>query len=221
MSNYADMRSRIVDELANDGAITASQVNYAIKDSIKFYERRSWWFNVQMVTFYTTANGEYYVSTPPDTFEDIIEIQSMIITSSGVKSPLVSVVNSNIDDSQTGQVLGVPRYYSRTANKLRFCPIPNDSFRVDMTYVYKLAELTADADENAWTDEAEELIRQGAKRRIALNYFHAEDVAARCAGLEQEAYLGLMAENRRRLPTTKLRVPAMLQAHTFNINTGW
>lgn len=220
MPTYADMRARIADELANDGDISTAQINYAIQDSIKFYQRRPWWFNVRMVTFYTTDDGEYYVSTPTATFDDMIEIQSMMVTYNNVLSPMVAVDNLEIDFSQNGYVKGVPRVYSRTANKLRFYPIPNGSYLVSMTFVYKLAELSADTDENSWTSEAEELIRQSAKRRIALNYLQADDLATRFATLEREAYSEMLAEFRRRHPNTLLRASGIIERKRFNIITG-
>jgi hypothetical protein len=81
--------------------------------------------------------------------------------------------------------------------------------------------LSADGDSNAWTTDAEELVRQGAKRRIALNYLNSEDIAARVSVMEREAYMEMLAENRRRWPNTFLRVPAMLPPGTFNITRGW
>jgi hypothetical protein len=215
------MRQRIADELANDGDISTAQINYAINDAIKLYQRRPWWFNVRMVTFVTSANGEYYVSTPSATFDDMVAVQSIMVENNGVKTPMVAVDNLEIDFSQDGSVTGVPCNYSRTANKLRFFPIPDAAYTISLTFVYKMDALVNDTDENAWTNEAEELIRQCAKRRIALNYLQSEEVAARFASLEREAYAEMMAENRRRWPNTLLRVPPMLGPETFNINTGW
>lgn len=220
MATYADMRARIADELANDGDITSAQINYAIQDAIKHYERRFWWFNVRIITFSTLTDGEFYVSSPPSTFDDMIEIQSMVIEYNGVRTAMQPVPNSDIDATQNGFVKGVPRVYARTANKLRLYPIASGSYPIDMTYVYKLTDLSADTDENAWTNEAEELIRQSAKRRIALNYLASEEVAARFLGLEREAYSEMMAENRRRWPNTLLRMSMPLNAKRFNVITG-
>lgn len=220
MPTYADMRARIADELANDGDITSTQINYAINDSIALYQRRPWWFNVRMITFTTSANGEYYVSTPTSTFDDMIEVQSIMIEYSGLKSPLVAVDNLEIDFSQDGTVTGIPTNYSRTAQKIRLFPIPDGAYTIYLTFVCKLDALVNDTDENAWTNEAEELIRQSAKRRIALNYLESEEVAARFAVLEREAFTEMMGEMRRRRPNTTLRVPQMLGPNTFNIITG-
>lgn len=220
MTTYADMRERIADELANDGDITTSQINYAIQDTIKVYERRPWWFNVRMVTFTTTADGEYYVSSPTATFDDMIEVQSAMVTYNGIRQPMVAVDNLEIDFSQNNYVKTVPRYFSRTANKIRLFPIPTGSFQIDMTFVYKLDELVNETDTNAWMTDAEELIRQGAKRRIALNYLESEDVAARFTSLEREAYSEMMAENRRRHPNTLLRTDTNLAPKRFNFISG-
>lgn len=221
MPTYADMRARIADELANDGDISTAQINYAIQDSIKLYERREWWFNTRLVTFVTSANGEYYVSSPTSTFDDMIDVLSMVITNNGVKSPMYAVDSSEIDTVQTGTVLGVPRKYARISQKVRLFPIADAEYTIELAYTYKLDALVNDSDENAWTDEAEELIRQSAKRRIALNYLQADDLAARFATLEREAYTAMLAENRMRHPNTILRPEAMLGKSYFNINSGW
>lgn len=221
MTDYSTLRTRIIDELANDGALTTAQVNYAIQDTIKYHERRPWYFNQTVGTFSTVAAQEYYSASDLAAIPYIVNITSMLVTNGGIKAPVVGVPFEAIEDVQDGTVTTVPRHFTIWQQQIRLYPIPDAVYTITMAYIYRLTALSADGDSNAWTTDAEELIRQGAKRRIALNYFHAEDVAARCAGLEQEAYLALMAENRRRLPTTKLRVPAMLQAETFNINRGW
>lgn len=214
------MRARIADELANDGDITAAQINYAINDSIKLYERRDWWFNTSQVTFVTSSGGEYYVSSPTSTFENMVDVLSMVMTNNGVKTPMYAVDNSDIDASQSGSVTGVPRNYGRIAQKIRLFPIPDAAYTIELAYTYKLDALVSDSDENAWMDEAEELIRQSAKRRIALNYLQADDLAARFATMEREAYAALLAEDRRRHPNTLLRTEAMLRSSRFNIITG-
>jgi hypothetical protein len=66
--------------------------------------------------------------------------------------------------------------------------------------------LINDGDTNAWVDECEELIRNGAKRRIALEILQADDLAARFATLEREIYDRLRRENRLRQPQQQLRL---------------
>jgi hypothetical protein len=220
MTDYVTLRNRIIDELANDGALTTAQVNYAIADAIKFYERRNWWWNQKTATLSTVAAQEYYSSTDLADIPDIVQIISATVTHDGLKSPLRMVDYQTIDDTQDGSVTTLPAALAVFKENIRLYPIPDAAYTVTLSYVYRLTALSDDADSNAWTTDAEELIRQSAKRRIALNYFHAEDVAARCAVMEKEAFDELLAENRRRLPNTTLRVPSMLERHSFNINSG-
>lgn len=214
------MRARIADELANDGDITTAQINYAIQDAIKLYERREWWFNTATGSFTTVANQEYYTSTDWSVLDTQIQIDAMTITYSGVISPMKGLDYVEIDDAQNGYIIAVPRNFAYYKQSLRLYPIPNGAYPITVSYSKRLSTISADADTNAWTTEAEELIRQAAKRRIALNYLESEEVAARFAVLEQEAYSELLAENRRRMPNTVLRSPAMLGTKRFNYITG-
>lgn len=221
MTDYSTMRTRIADELANDGDITSAQINYAIQDTIKQYERRPWWFNQKTGTFSTVDGQEYYGSADLADIPDIVQIISATLTVSSLKAPLRAVDYVTIDDEQDGSVEGEPRVFASFKEEIRLYPIPNGVYTVTLSYIYRLTALSADGDSNAWTTDAEELIRQGAKRRIALNYLESEEVAARFAVMEREAFAELQAENRRRWPNTVLRVPAMLPPNSFNITRGW
>ena len=220
MPTYSDMRARIADELANDGDISTNQINYAIQDAIKLYERRPWWFNQKIATFSTVAAQEYYTSADLADIPNIVQIDNAVVSNNGYKTPLRAVDYSTIDDIQDGSVTAEPACFCVYQQSIRLYPIPDAAYTVTLSYVYRLTTLSADSDSNAWTNDAEELIRQCAKRRIALNYLESEEVAARFATLEREAYSEMMAENRRRRPNTLLQVPVMLAPDSFNIYTG-
>lgn len=215
------MRTRIADEMANDGDITTAQINYAIQDTIKQYERRPWWWNQKTATMSTVDGQEYYSSSDLADMPDIVQIVSATVTVNNLKAPLRAVDYQTIDDEQDGSVEGEPRVFAYFKENIRLYPIPDAVYTVTLSYIYRLTALSADGDSNAWTTDAEELIRQGAKRRIALNYLQADDLAARFAVMEREAFTELQAENRRRWPNTVLRVPAMLPPQMFDINRGY
>lgn len=221
MTTYSVMRSRIADELANDGDISTAQINYAIQDTIKQYERRPWWFNQKVASFSTVNGQEYYGAADLADIPKIVQIIAATITVNGLKAPMRAVDYLTIDDEQDGSVSGEPRVFASFREEIRLYPIPSAAHTVTLSYIYRLAELSADGDTNAWTTDAEELIRQGAKRRIGLNYLESEEVAARFAVMEREAFAELQAENRRRWPNTVLRIPAMLPPNEFNISRGY
>ena len=221
MATYLDMITRIADELVNDGDISTAQIKNAILTTIADYAGEAFWFNTKSLTI-NTGTFEYYSSTvAPTDISGIIRIDSAYITYSGVRASIDAVDNAEIDEIQTGSVIGVPQFYARVFNDIRFYPIPNTSYPVTFSVVYTLPALSADADSNAWTNDAEEVIRQGAKKRIAADILASDEIAARAARMETAAYEGLRAENRNRRSQQYLRTEVPTMRRSFNIYTGW
>lgn len=221
MTTYATMRARIADEYVNE-AITTAQINAAIQTAIKHYERKPFYFNQKTGTFPTVASQEYYSSSDLSDIPNIVHIVSALATVDSFKRKLHPVDFAMMDDCQDGTVTGPPENLAVFKQQLRLYPIPDAIYTVTLAYTYRFAALSADGDANAWMTDGEELIRQRAKRTLALDYLEADDLAARAAALEGEALDELMAEGRRRLPNTILRPDAALAAGgAFNINRGW
>lgn len=222
MATYSDMRTRIADELANDGDISSSQINNAILSTIADYSGEPFWFNQASSTFNTVASQENYSSSDLAAIPNIIKLLSMRINGSGTYTSYINGIdNDAIEDVQDGTVRGAPQYYARFENKIRLYPIPDAAYTIRIAYITTLATLSADSDTNAWTTDAEELIRQGAKKRLAADILQSDDIANRCARMEQEAYDGLRMENRNRRSQQFLRTDIALPRRTFNINSGW
>jgi hypothetical protein len=120
---------------------------------------------------------------------------------------------------QDGTVTGIPKQYSRYANRIRLYPIPDDAYTITMRYIYKLDALSADTDTNAWVDECEELIRQAAKRVLCIDVLMADDMAARFATIEKIAYDRIRKEDKDRRPQQFLRTD-LGAARAYNINLG-
>lgn len=220
MGTYADMRSRIADELANDGDISSAQINNAIKDSIKDYEAEGFWFNQKVASFSTVAGQELYGSVALADIPSMVEIRAMRLSGTAGVGTIQSVANETIEDVQDGSVRGFPTFYTRFQNQIRLYPIPSAVYTVRVSYIYKLAELSADGDDNAWTSDCEELIRQAAKKRLCANILLSDEMAARYAVFEKQAYDGVRKENRLREPQQYLRADLPFGRHGFNIYTG-
>ena len=218
MTTYGIMQARIADDFVNE-SITTAQIKNAIQSSIASYENTLLYFNQKIATFSTT-NDEYYGSTDLADIPNIIRIRSAEISNGTYYTPLEAVDFNVIDDAQSGSVLGQPYWFSTFAQQIRLYPMPNAVFTVRLSYNYKFATLVDDADTNAWMTDGEELIRQAAKRRLALDILHSDKMAERCQILENEALDGLRQETRQRLPNTTLRIPSMIKTRSFNILTG-
>lgn len=217
MTNYVTLRNRIADEIY-DTTLTTN-VNEAIQSAIKHYERRKLWFNQKTGTFATVADQEYYGSSANTDIPDLLEIFSMVGSLSGTKMPIRPVEFSTIDDAQTGSVKAFPEQFAYFNEQIRLYPIPDGAYTVTMAYHYRLAALSADGDTNAWTTDAEELIRTRAKRLLALHKLWDVEMWTRLEPLERELFTTLQNETRMRRSNRMLRTEIGVRSG-FNINVG-
>jgi len=215
------MRSRIADELVNDGDISTSQINNAIQSAIADYAGEQFWFNEAVGTFSTVSSQELYTSAALSDIPTIIKILSLRIANTGSYATYINgVSNDIIEDMQDGTLFGQPRFYSRFANKIRLYPIPDAVYSMKISYISTFTALSADADTNAWMTDGEEVIRQAAKKRLATDILSDDALAQRCAVMEDKAYDGLRMENRNRRSQQLMRTE-IASPRTFNINNGW
>lgn len=219
MGTFVEMKTRIANELLDQGAISDGDIENAIRDAVKLHERRKFYFNQALSNsiFVTVAGSENYgesslIASP--------KIVSLSITVDGINHPIKPWSFEEIEDMQDGTVTGRPYAYCIWRQYFRLYPIPNDAWYVNVNYYERMGELEAADDENVWTTEAEGLIRQCAKRLIALDILHDEGLATRCAALEKEQLDRLQAETQQRNPNTVLKPAAMLSATSFDIYTG-
>lgn len=217
--SYGDMQTAIADQLV-DSALTVAQIKAAIQSAIKHYERKPFYFNQKKAaTFSTVASQEYYGTAANADIPYIIKFESFQIGT--YKSTVRATDHAAIEASQSGSITGQPNAYAYYEQKIRLYPMPDAVYTATLSYIYRLTALSADGDTNAWVEDAEELIRQSAKRILALDILHADDIAQRCWNREKEVFDELEAENRRRNPVTTLQVPPMPSMRdSFNITTG-
>jgi hypothetical protein len=216
MSTYLQLRSDIADELLDIGALSVDQIKKSVQRSIAYYSRRQWWFTEAENSFLTAPGQEYYGVSDLSIIPEIICIHSAFIV--GGES-LLEQTNESVSLLQVFPVSGMPCSYTLVGGRIRLYPIPETVYTVKLFYNAPLAALNADADSNAWTTIAEELIRQASKTRLAADVLHADDMAVRCRTMETMAYDELLAENRRRQPVKSLRSD-MGVSSSFNIMTG-
>lgn len=95
--------------------------------------------------------------------------------------------------------VGDPEYYAYYGRQIRLGPIPNAVRTIRISGVWRLTALSADADSNVWTTEAEELIRSRAKWDLWRNVLKEEQQAQISKNSENEAYAALKRETTHRL----------------------
>lgn len=231
MGSFVNMQDRIADEVRDASTAAASdieaRIQAAILSAIKFYERKRFYFNQDTDTFSTVIGQANYGSAALAAIPNIITIDSMKLTlSDGTsKDDIVPVTYETIDAADDGTQSGDPGYFSYYQQQIRLFPLPSAVRTVTISFVYRLTALSAAGDSNAWTDDAEELIRNRAASEIWDKVLKEEARADRCRIWEQQALDALMSETRLRRGPVKLRTDELAALSRggprANINRGY
>lgn len=200
MTTYATMRDRILDEMVNE-SLTAAQVNNAIQSAIVHYQPRRFYFNENRgETFSTVVSQEFYSTAANANIPNLSFIDKLTITVNGSRYHLEPQPWEWIDKvSVMSTTNGQPTDYCYYSQQIRLYPIPDAVYTVRISGLVRLAALSADGDSNAWTTDAEALIRGRAKWDLGTNVVWAPEIAGAGEAVEMAALRALNAETNRRL----------------------
>jgi hypothetical protein len=200
MSTYGDMKTRIADELARSDLTT--QIAQQIQSAIAQYQRKLFFFNEKTnASWDTIANQELYTTTD-GVPSDIVSIDKLTVIYSTVREDVRRRDWDYIEDLQPGTSKGgQPTDYAYREQKFRLYPIPTTVMTLNLAYVQRIAAPTGNEDTGVWMNEAEELIRSSAKRRLFQHVIQDEGDLSLARAAEEEALADLMSETSRRLGT--------------------
>jgi len=158
------------------------RIRQAIADAVVNYESTRLGFNQKRATA-TLPAGFEFIALPPDW----IDVDHLRLDGSDFRDPLEEVTYDWIDDHQrSDSVIGEPRKFAIQNRELRLYPTPDQEYTLLMNYHFKLTDVSAsasDAVSNAWTNEAELLVRRWAQRDVLLNYIGGPDAQGAAAPL--------------------------------------
>lgn len=180
MADYEDLYTRILDEL--DRTDLTAQVQLEIKSAIKHYEKERWWWNEDQTATVTTP-GTATLALPAD----FLELDTLHIERNGhPEAPLSRETwgwyrGIGADDPNIGN--SAPSAVVIYADQFYLYPIPDATYTAVVSYLVQEATLSATADSNHWTNEAEDLIRQRAKAAFKINYEGDASAKQEAAGL--------------------------------------
>lgn len=202
MGTLAELKSRIATELARTDL--TSQIANAISDAIKFYGRERFWFNQsRTITFATVDGQQAYGEADQSLIPDLIKIDGIFFSTD--KYPLDRYSPTDFEMLIGGSTAnGRPYAYTYTDEQIFLHPTPNDVYTLRVYAHYKLPTITDD-EENAWTDDAEELIRTHAKQLLYIDPLEDDQGAARMGVKIPELLGGLRAETSSRMGTGRIR----------------
>lgn len=206
---YVNIQDRIADELNRDD-LTA-QVKKAIISAVEHYERERWWFMETIDTTLSTTASQNYVSNA--VISTLAIIDKVQITVGSAKYTLIRVPYEEwAVKSATGTTSGQPTEYSYYQDRIYLYVTPGSAYTLTISGVQRLTTLSADSDNNGFTNYCEELIRQRAKADLRCNIILDEKAIAEAAqlgaagstflsGMERAAYTNVSRERDTRATT--------------------
>ena len=208
MGTLSDLQARIARELHRDDLTV--DIAAAIQSAINYYSSERFYFNEKRWTITTIANEKYYgtsTASPGTLPSDILEIDSITVTANARIYQLDKISYNEMDatDAGTTPLAGYPRLWAWYGGQLRLYPTPNDAYVITMSGQYKLADLVNPTDTNAWTTDAEELIRCHAKRDLCAHVLEDDQTAIRMDGLAQRAFADLKSQTNKLISAGRIK----------------
>lgn len=165
MPSLGTLKARILNELKRP-SLTA-EVAASVSDAIAFYSTTRFWFNEILDESVTTEASTASYAIPAN-FRRLLRAE---ITISGQRNQLCGTMgwDEYRDLTASGANTGQPTDLCFYGTNLYPYPIPNDAWLLSLSYCSSLGDLANDAASNAWTVEAEPLIRARAKYDLLAN----------------------------------------------------
>lgn len=232
MATYGDMQARIADEMLTT-AITTAQIQNAIQDAIRKYERRRFWFNerrwdmqvlfdstggaltdsggdfLRSSPLFTTIPGvEFYDQTVSPEMAQAAHLDKLVLVQSSInRYTLTSRTPQWMDDNAVGLTWrAMPTDWSFQQEQVRLFPIPDAAYPILAQGTQRFNTLVNSSDTNPWMVEAEELIRSCAEAILARRVDRDMQAAQIFAQDEAQALASIKRETTSRGAPSGIRI---------------
>jgi len=201
MTSFADIKTRMADEL--DRSDMGTPIDRELRQAIKHYERKRWWFNEQLTT--TTATSSMAFFEMP---ADLLILDHLEISISSRRYELDEMSwDRFVDEWRWNTNFSEPRDYARFNDRVWLGPAPRQDYPLIWHYIRTLYPASfTDGSDNAWTNYADDLVSARALKTLGMRTLHLSDLELReYAILEREAYNALCELSEQRLTTGTAR----------------
>lgn len=214
MATYAELKTRIITEMVRDDLEDdlATQLTTHIARACEYYANERFWFNAIVVDAACTSGTEVMAIpatvrridrlTIPELYREVIEVTLPEY------EKIISAANS------------APTRYAYYNDSIRLYPTPDAAYTLRFTGLAEIAAPTADADENAWTTEAQDLIVAHTKMTLSRDQFRDPDGVQLFTGAVQDALHRLKRETAQRLVAPLRPLDGRWQRQRFNWLVG-
>ena len=204
MGTLAQLKARIAADLTRDDL--TSQIANVVADTIKFYGRERFWFNQTRNLVLNTAIGQAaYGAADLAIIPNIVRIDALYLPQNQSIYPLDRYEPDDFEVIAGGMSGGgKPKAFTYVDQTIRLWPVPGSVYSLRLHAFTKLPD-AADGDSNAWTDDAEELVRSHAKMLLYMDVLEDDQNAQRMAAKIPVLLDGLRSETSARMATGRIR----------------
>jgi hypothetical protein len=208
MTTLADLKTRIIAEMVRDDLSDdlAAQLLIHIQRACEYYADEKFWFNSIIASAVTVA-GTATVNVPATMRRvDRVSIPAYYTD---------ALIEVTLIDLKSDTTQSLPRGYAYYNDALKFYPIPDAVYTLELTGLAQVAAPTADADTSIWTNEAQDLIVARTKMTLYRGQFRDPEGTQLAIAEVQEVFNKLKRETAKRLET-KLRVRNPTRGYNIN-----
>lgn len=172
MATYKDLQDRINLDYLNQMTLIP-EVKRAILVAIRTYEARRFWFN-EASTAVATVASQSYITVPSDY---LFGEERLELTVNGSTAALKRTSFAHVRDMNMNSTNSQPTHYAYHGDRLELAMVPDAAYTGNLHYIRSLPTLSADADTNAWTNEASSLIAHAACVELMSSVLQVHDNA--------------------------------------------
>lgn len=193
MATLADLKQRVITDMSRDDLEDdlSALLLMRIQDACEYYADTKFWFNSILTTVNTVA-GVATVTIPAT-----VRVIERVTIPAYVTELRETVLTELGDDT----VQSVPDWYAYYNDLMRFYPIPDAVYTLNIYGVSKVAAPAVDADTSIWTNEAARLISAHTKMLLYRGKFRDPDGAQLAMGEVSDELTRLKRETAKRLET--------------------
>lgn len=214
MATVGALCTTIIGDLARGDLSISDIVLIDVKSAIRDYEAQRFYFNERKLSITLSSTNTYALSlwvATDATLADVIEIDNMTaLVNTGTRRYMLTEVPYNTlrdDDYGPGVPTGNPERWALFNQAVVLDTFPSPAITGTIDCHVKFLEIAAFSDTNVWTNDASELIRNAALKRLWGRRFRDPDGAMVAAEGER---LALAALQRRTDALSGGRIAAFL-----------
>jgi hypothetical protein len=202
MTTLADLTADIADDCDDTAGEYGAAILKAVQGAQRDCERFTFYFNeTRDKTFSTVISQQFYTSADLADIATLVHIQRAYFRDTGGQILDMDWADPNDLEllSDNTAATGQPTVYTYFNKQIRLYPVPNAVYTIRLQLgPYRLGSLANPTDNNAWLDEAYDLIKARAKYRLHKNTLKDAGLAAEALNDYNEQFALLKIETSKR-----------------------